>query len=93
MTDAEMFPEEVAVSQGSRVIVKCLIDPFYYACRLKTGESFRFEHGDINGEFIHFSGVENGEGFPNPLLLLTGHFERGLDVRLDQIAWIADGTS
>jgi hypothetical protein len=80
---------------GSAVLAKSINDPFYYAVRLKDGASFRFEYakGEEGSEFITFCGLENISGVPEALLNLTQDFYRGLEVRKDQIVWIADGNS
>lgn len=68
---------------------KALCDPFDYALQLRTGETFRFHECAIHGEWLHLSW---GTGWitdqrDNP----TAYpFERGLDVRIADIVWIAD---
>ena len=80
---------------GSHVLTKAISDPFYYVARLKTGEAFKFEYakGDFDSEFILFTGVEDISGVPPELLRWSEGFERGIEVRRDQVAWIGDGSS
>jgi hypothetical protein len=80
---------------GSRIMAKASMDPFYYVARLKSGETFKFEyaHHEKGSEFIEFKGLENISGVPEKMLTWSGNFERGLEVRKDQVAWIGDGSS
>lgn len=78
---------------GSSVLAKAQFDPFRYAVRLKTGEAFKFEDAEITNGWVHFSGVGYVEGFPEPVREINPTLDRGIDVRIENIAWILDGTS
>jgi hypothetical protein len=96
MWDDKRSEEELLKElHGSHVLTKSINDPFYYAVRLKDGAAFRFEYarGEEGSEFITFCGLQNISGVPEALMRLTQDFYRGLEVRKDQIVWIADGNS
>jgi hypothetical protein len=73
-------------------LVKASCDEFDYMLRLATGEVWTFTSCEIDGGWVHlkFAGLSDG--------LWRGRFEeserppfdRGVDVRLDQIVWVAD---
>lgn len=74
---------------------KAVLDPFDYAIGLKSGMVIRFQEATIvgDGKWVYLSGLDNwpeqyastdyGEGIPFP-------FPRGIEVRLDDIEWVAD---
>lgn len=72
-------------------LVKALSDPFDYALGLRDGTTVRFEQARIAGDFVHLEGVTEWNG---KRLGVQGHFpytlDRGIDVRLSEIAWVAD---
>ena len=78
--------------ETGKVIDKASYDYFDYACRLSTGEIIYFsELKIIDKTWIHLSGindfshsVEGESSLKNPTL------ERGLDVAIKHIVWIAD---
>lgn len=75
---------------GSYVLAKANYDkPYNYAVRLKTGECFRFEGCKVEGDWVLFEEPVFIDGFFIPEF----RFDRGIEVRLDQIAWIADSGS
>lgn len=76
---------------------KCVMDPFDYMLRLRTGELIRFEHAEIHGAWLYifpFGALpEHGVLFPDVPkwgALHEPNFERGLTVRIADIAWICD---
>ena len=67
---------------------KATLDHFEYALQLKNGVVFYFEEASVRGEWVylhdikfHSVGVEDQLDF---------NFERGVQIRLSEIAWIAD---
>jgi hypothetical protein len=82
----------VEAAEGSRVLAKAQEDTFIFACRLKTGEAFTFEHAEVEKNWVHFQGLRHLEGFPEPQRQASPEIERGLDVQKDTIAWIMDGS-
>jgi len=83
----------MANTGGSSVFAKAQEDPFRYACRLRTGESFSFEYAVITGEWAHFTQCRDMTGFPEPMLQTNPKLDRGLDVRVSEIIWMLDSTS
>lgn len=76
-------------------LLKSTIDEFDYAMRLVSGDLIYYNHATIEGDWVRVSdeGIVPMRGFlsvscapptPNP------PFERGLQIRLDAIAWVAD---
>lgn len=77
-----------ACAQGiPAALQKAAVDYFDYALGLETGEVIFFHQATVNGRWVHLdvgdaasiNGCDNR--FP---------FERGVDVRLDRIVWVAD---
>lgn len=73
---------------------KACEDPFDYALGLRNGRIIFFSEARLCRPFVylsgirrttirHLEGVEQGAGH-------SGDFDRGLDVRLDDISWVAD---
>lgn len=78
-------------------IEKACSDPFDYALGLKNGTIFRFVSAHLDGEWLHLSGDSNIHEHNIPALVNAAgqqeqryNFERGVSVRLSEIAWIAD---
>lgn len=76
-------------------LLKALIDSFDYALKLRTGEIFRFQEATLHGEWLHLRTGESREG--NDFRRYGGNkvpypypFDRGVDVRVADIVWIAD---
>jgi hypothetical protein len=66
-------------------LLKSLHDPFHYSLQLRGGEIIRFTAARIKGEFAHLMFDDlypANRPFP---------FERGVDVRIADIVWSADG--
>lgn len=70
-------------------------DHWRNAVKLITGEWFVAEHCVIYGEWVLFTDISEAYGFPDEIT--TGSwrggyplFARGLEVRLDSIAWIVE---
>jgi len=74
-----------------RSLLKACVDPFSYALGLVDGRFIEFTEADIRGEWVNLKGQADGHG-DHPLdKEMWGHrFFRGLEVRLDRIAWCAD---
>ena len=70
-------------------LAKALRDPFDYAMGLRDGTVIRFTEASMEpgSEWVHinFEGWHGHEIVGQPFT-----FERGLDVRISEIAWIAD---
>lgn len=81
-------------------LLKATQDHWQYLLEMKNGQQFIFSEAElVNTEWIHLKQLDEGdtiEGacFDGPLkdnpYAVT---ERGLCVRLDSIAWVADGIS
>jgi hypothetical protein len=71
-------------------LVKSCDDPFDYALGLRNGSVVRFERATpIGRHWVHLDGVT--EYHPHDQAqALDYNFERGLDVRVADICWIAD---
>jgi hypothetical protein len=74
-------------------LLKATVDPFDYALRLRTGEEIRFNTAEIHGDYVTIGGmIEDGErpldAEENPKL--PHRFNRGLEVRVQDIVWCAD---
>lgn len=79
-------------SKYPAALVKASCDPFDYALGLKHGEIIRFSEASIDGDWVHLN-VDRiyDDEEPNPIKRLTGLcFARGIDVRISEIAWVAD---
>jgi hypothetical protein len=63
-------------------------DPFEYLLRLKSGEVIHFHSLEWNKGDTHVHLCEPSIMFPKELCHCR--FERGMDVRFDQIVWISD---
>jgi hypothetical protein len=74
------------------VLRKACSDSWYYACRLRSGEVIHFESAEpSNPYYVRLNGVRFLRGDPGELEVCG--YGRGLEVRVDQIAWIVDGDS
>lgn len=67
---------------------KACCDPFEYVARLTTGEVLHFRSADpIDRDWVHLKcGWLTDRG-------IFSMFDRGVDIRVDQIAWVADAPS
>ena len=90
------LPEETPYADGCdactekypAALLKAHRDSFDYALRLRTGEVVRFESAHINGEWAHLTLLPDDmqlaiDGLPYLM-------ERGVDVRIADIVWVAD---
>jgi hypothetical protein len=66
-------------------LAKAMCDPFDFAIGLKTGPVLHFigKTIDLKGEWFHLPDPDKVYGLPFP-------FGRGMQVRLLDIAWVAD---
>ena len=66
-------------------LAKALCDPFDFAIGLKSGPVLHFvgKTIDLKGEWFHLPSPDRVYGLPFP-------FDRGMQVRLLDIAWVAD---
>lgn len=64
----------------------CFDQPFDYALRLRTGETWRFSGARIRGMFVTLT----FDRLQRAGLESTFPFPRGVDVRVDDILWVAD---
>lgn len=74
-------------------LVKACSDHFYYGLRLTTGELIYFNEARIKGDWVHLDvadGVNKPDHWHKPPPSENPLWERGVDVRLDQIVWVAD---
>lgn len=74
---------------------KACCDPFDYAMGMRNGLVFRFcEASPVSREWVFVDGIKrahemHGVGEPVPFENMT--MERGMYVRVAEIAWVADG--
>ncbi len=65
-------------------LAKACTDDFSYALKLKNGDEFRFSQArPIDKTWVRIDGLIVPEGD-------TTVFPRGLEIRVDQIAWVCD---
>jgi hypothetical protein len=70
-------------------LIKASTDPFDYALGLRTGEVIRFHTCVLGPEWVHI--VTQDAYSPQPdRCALPYPMDRGVDVRLSDIAWCAD---
>jgi hypothetical protein len=66
-------------------------DPFEYAVGLRNGQIFYFEEAIIYGAWVRLKGVKsNSVPMPRDEDLQRFTFDRGIQIRLSEIAWVAD---
>lgn len=71
-------------------LLKACGDPFAYALGLKSGTVIEFCEARITGRWVKLEGVMTGGECPFDKLIFGHRFYRGLEVRLEDIAWCAD---
>ena len=76
---------QTCVDKYGNTMLKAVVDPFCYAFGLKSGMVLWVETIAINKDWVYFPKPESDFSTK-----LTFPFERGLQVRLDEIAWVAD---
>lgn len=72
-------------------LAKACVDPFDYAIKLRTGETFRFTQAHYSGgdfvtldagsHWVYDRTIKSATGYPAP---------RGIDVRISDIVWCMD---
>lgn len=73
------------------VLVKSFYDSYAYLLETKSGRQFRYESASlINEEWVHIS---ISPYYMDERLADAGFGDRGVDVRISEIAWIADANS
>jgi hypothetical protein len=69
-------------------LIKAIEDHFDYALGLRNGQVIEFSEARLCRPFVFLDGVQASTikalGYDRP------NFERGLDVRISEIAWVAD---
>ena len=93
----EFFEElycENCIEKYPKALLKALFDPFDYMIGLKNGDVFRFEYAEIKGDwlFLTRAGSRIAENECDLIEPFRGGipFPRGVWIRLDEIAWVAD---
>lgn len=72
-------------------LLKATHDEFHYALQLRTGIIIRFSYASFYGDFVHLTFDElYAEHLPFPFHPDKAD-KRGVDVRLSDIVWAADG--
>jgi hypothetical protein len=74
-------------------MLKAATDPFDYAMRLTSGDLIYFQQLEIHGDWVTIGGGQiNWEHSNYAPVVATENppWERGLQIRIDAIAWIAD---
>lgn len=73
-------------------LIKACSDPFTYALKLRDGSIIQFEHASegINLKWAHLTNVQflAADRLKTEFAPMT--FDRGIDVRIDDIVWVAD---
>lgn len=73
-------------------LVKALVDPFDYAVGLRDGTVIRFTRAEIQGHYVHLAGVSEWNYLGRSEENIDRYvFGRGVDVRLEDVVWAADG--
>jgi hypothetical protein len=78
--------------RGSRMLDKMANDQWDNAVKLLSGEWFISGHCVVRGDWVEFSWISESHGFPDYIANSWG-FGRGLEVRIDSIAWIVEQDS
>jgi hypothetical protein len=72
-------------------LAKATVDPFTYALELRDGTVIVFMSATLHGEWVHLDELENpSEISAQGKKTRPFTFDRGLDVRLADIVWVAD---
>jgi len=76
-------------------LAKAFVDPFSYALGLRDGRVILFMEADLleGGKWVHLIGHGDNGNNTNGVVEMSGvdyPFDRGLDVRLSDIMWVAD---
>ncbi len=79
-------------------LIKAAIDhPFDYALGLRSGHVIRFDGCQFHGQWVTVTLLDPNledwnvsKGIMGPVLGTPYTFDRGIDVRLDEIVWCAD---
>jgi hypothetical protein len=64
-------------------------DNWSNAVKLITGEWFVADHCVVSGKWVKFTEILECHGFPDYVADSWG-FERGIEVQIDNIAWIVE---
>ena len=86
--------DDIAASQPvgwPDALWKARCDPFSYVLRLRSGELWHFERAEVcvDPAFVHLKDV-NYASWTNSLQPGPMLFDRGVDVRIEDIVWVAD---
>ncbi|HUE70997.1 MAG TPA: hypothetical protein VMP01_08920 [Pirellulaceae bacterium] len=83
-------PKAIEKLAGSWVLGKAASDFWSYAIGLKTGQTIACSEITVDGEWITIRGITRVEAHGRRVLDGEFHWGRGLQVRIDQVAWCAD---
>lgn len=89
--DKDLFLEAKLVDSWGYppALAKACCDLFDYACRLRTGEVLRFDYAHaVTPKIVNLSHPDND--FSGCLGRIMLPCPRGIDVRVEDIVWIAD---
>jgi hypothetical protein len=82
---------EACESKYPHSLLKAVVDDFHYSLQLRTGVVIKFSRAYIKGEFVHLTFDElYAKHLPFPFHPAKVD-KRGVDVRLSDIVWCADG--
>jgi hypothetical protein len=92
--DQERQDIDLAARGVPRPLIKATSDASDYALGLKNGTVFTFTEASIHGQWVCLEGVRS-HSVPAPMRYaatseMAFSFDRGVEVRLDEIAWVAD---
>ena len=79
------------IDKYSFALLKSTVDPFDYAMRLSSGEIIYYDECSINGDWVSIRRpIQKGPDVNSVQGPKLPPFERGVDIRLDDIVWVAD---
>lgn len=78
---------ERCVNRYGPVLIKAIVDEFDYAVGLVSGEVIRFTKAETHGDWVTLGDIDLDK---SKLPAQLSCPERGLDVRISQIAWACD---
>jgi hypothetical protein len=95
----EMAMTHATTTELPRILDKASDDNWHFLVKTKTGDKFIFGSIDVCGDWIHLNPLDDAY-MDGPLPFDSADSDgavrvdqRGLDLRLDAIEWIADGIS
>ena len=94
-----MNEHELPISEGTEhwppALQRAVLDTYTYCLSLKNGTVFYFERAEplMNGEWVSLTITDERDLHTQAVLLKEFAFGRGVQVRVSEIAWVADSDS